>query len=192
MAAPWLVITATLEIPMLLDPDGPANSRVNRIHTRVVKQSMEQTLRRYHKELWPDHFEPGEQDKYKLTERKPVTDQIKKRRYGHTTKLVKTGRSRNNLVRRRWPVTLRGSAGAGVVTATMRMRLRKPIRTNKRASDGMSLRDILDELSRWAPDEEKTAAEWFGEFYADGINREIKSQRVRKRIGTQLAAMGVT
>ena len=185
------VLTAILELPEMLDPDGPANSRVNRIHSRAVKTSLRRTLGLHHKVRIPQHFRRDARHRYRYHERKRVTKRIKRKRYHSITDLVKTGATKRKMIAGFESIRVGGSTEGGTVTGTMRLRFPFPT-SNEWRGDGVTPDKMAEEIARFTDEETKQVANQFKAFYVDEINKNLTSRRVRKRIAGRLSRLGIT
>lgn len=180
--------TAFIEMPAMLDPQGAVNSRVNRVHARVVKNSLDKTLREHRRVNLQKHFQSGNRFRYSHAPRKSVTRIQKIKRGQGNVDNVKTRRTRNKMRRQITRIRKSGNVAGGAITATLSLKF--PVGF-KQKSGGITKKQIATEIGQWAPDEQRAMAEYFKRQYVRGINRELKSARVRRRFGARLAALGI-
>jgi hypothetical protein len=69
-----------------------------RDHNRVVKDALKAIIARHHKQHIPKHFERSAHGTYGYKQRSQKYIREKNRRYGSSTDLVKTGRSRQKML----------------------------------------------------------------------------------------------
>lgn len=95
-----------------------------RLHNRIVKEALRETLLGHQKKHTHRHFERRNKRLYAHAPRSKRYQERKRRKYGHNTDMVFTGATRQEMAGKEHKVTIGGTAEAKKkgITASYRMR----------------------------------------------------------------------
>lgn len=149
-----------------------------RHHNKIVREAMQKTAEKHHAKHVPDHFKATNRQRYKHAPRGERYKKYKVKRYGSRTDLVKTGRTKDWMTRA-YKIRIGGNAEAGTTKATLILtfpfkggtgRFKDP--TNFKAAQAQkTIMQMKGEIETFADDEKARLAEWFGEFYMQGVEK---------------------
>lgn len=179
-------------------PARPADMTQGRIHNRLVKEALRETMELHHSKHTRRHFQKGAKHLYAYAPRTRKYLASKRRKYGHTIDMLASGDTRRAMADKPVKVSIGGAAEGGKKGITATFKLKFPFagkvqenvrkRIKGRGSKGYvppRRRNILPqlkkEMERWAGDEVGWAIQEFQKRYMEKVNAwRGRRQRVRK------------
>lgn len=173
MPIPRLIVALEIPAPLI---DG---EEMERLHNRSARRAMRDTLLHHHKKRLPEHFKQTARHRYGYAARKPKYKAQKRRQFGSITDLVKTGRMRDQMLNAPPKPILTGSAGRGVLTGRILLRMR--LANIGRVGKGVTPADMKEEIEKILPNEEQESASLYGSTFTHEINEGIRRSRVIRK-----------
>jgi len=174
---------AVVELPeLMVAPKG----RIARVIAQATKEALRREMMFHHKRRIPDHFNRFRQRKYGYKDRSERTEAIKRQR--NQADLVKSGKTKREMTSKisiRFPRT--GQGGVSILGA---LRWPAGFRVNAAAAQGVTPQVMADEISRWTPREERTAADHVRDNFVEFLEKNL-SRRAKLKMKGQLTAIGV-
>lgn len=156
-----------------------------RLHNRYVKAAIRETMAEYHRKFTRKRFQLGASKRYDYRPRTRKYIDRKRKRHGHTIPMLFSGRTRKAIADAPAKLRIGGSAEGGKKLPTCTLFYRLPFSGGTGESRGKGsnrvVRQIIDELSRWAPDEVPWACEEFARRYMEKVSKwRGRRKRIRK------------
>lgn len=173
-------------VPLVsFDIPARAEDMTVRLHNRYVKEAIRETMAAYHKKYTRKRFQLGSSKRYGYAPRSRKYVDRKKKKKGHTIPMLYSGKSRDAIAGSPPKLRVGGSAEGGKKLPTCTLFYRLPFSGGTGESWGKDsnrvVRQIIDELSRWAPDEVPWACNEFLRRYMEKVNKwRGRRKRVRK------------
>ena len=140
-------------------------------------------LRSHKRVTTRQHFRRGNRQRYDHMQRKNSTLKLKRRLFGHTVDLVKTGESKRRALRERANVTHRGSLANRTLQSQYVLRVFRFKGGSKVHTDGVNLFQMELEVGQVAEAEVKKIGIWWLERYTKQFGKEMDaSPRLKKRL----------
>ena len=182
-------IEALIELPEMLDSGTAVSSRgrINRAHTKAVRQALFNAMAKHHRVRIPQHFNKYKQVKYQYKKRNPITLQKKVRR--DPADLVKSKRTKQSMTRK-MTIRMSGTAGSGKVTATGVMTWPPGFYNPDKGPINRAV--MNDEIASFTFQETMDVGDDFIKEYIRLIAEDLRSRRVSRRIKARvLSQLGV-
>ena len=160
----------------------PASQATDRLHRQIMKRTIRAVLLKHYAMFFRKHFERGNRSRYSHKPRHTQYRHRKKKKYGSTTDLVKTGSSQRHMTSQEPKIKIsRAGATKGWFKGTMAIRwpvLRddgSPMRTRgtKMTHTGVTWEQMNRELGNWHETEAKAAAKLYESLYLDDLQIEL-------------------
>lgn len=152
-----------IEVPSL------AEDMTKRNHNRFAKDALRDAMLQHFRRHIRKHFATRNRARYGHMPRAAKYQAYKRRRYGSAVDLVKTGASRDQIVRTVPQVRIGGAAAGGRKGLSGSYRLRFAWKggagRERPRRGGVTAAVMLAELARWADDEAREAQQRFHEGY---------------------------
>ena len=181
---------AVIDLPEMLDSHGSNRGRLNRAHTKAVRQALFNTMVKHHLTRIPDHFDRRKQTKYHYAKRHQITIQKKG---GHAPDIVGRRRQRTSTkenMTRKMTIRMSGTAASGSVTATGVMTW--PAGFFHPDKGKINRRVMNEEIAKFTLEETADVGDDFLKEYIRLITIELRTRRVsRKMKANVLSKLGV-
>ena len=184
-------IEALIELPEMLDSGTATSSRgrINRAHTKAVRQALFNAMVKHHKTRIPQHFNKYKQVKYQYKRRNPVTIAKKVRRGRDPADLVKSKRTKQSMTRK-MTIRMSGTAGSGKVTATGVMTWPPGFYFPDKGPINRAV--MNDEIASFTFQETMDVGDDFIKEYMRLITIDLRSRRVSRRMKARvLSQLGI-
>lgn len=182
---------AVLEFPTR--PEDMANGR---LHNRFAKESLREAMAWLHATTMARRFEPGASGRYGYAQRTPKYLARKRRKFGHSTDLVYTGKTRDRM-KRTYQTRIGGTGEGGDLKASLVMtfpfaeaaRAMAKARAAKSGKSAKIIRNartaqLAKELSTFTDKEVKDTSEFFNIQYAEKVGAwRGRRRRIRMKTG---------
>ena len=182
---------AVIDLPEMLDGTGTRRGRLNRAHSKAVRQALFNTMVKHHITRIPDHFDRNKQKKYNYEKRNPIT--IRKKAGYDPSDIVGRRRSRpstRQTMTQRMQIRISGTAANKSVTATGVMKW--PAGFFSPDKGKINRRVMNDEIARFTYEETMDVGEDFLKEYIRLITIELRTRRVSRLMKAQmLSKLGV-
>jgi hypothetical protein len=182
------MITPILEFKLPTMPDDMQA----RDHNRYVKKAVRETLLEHWRQHTRRHFQIGASSRYGYAQRSPRYNAEKKRQFGHTIPMLRTGKTRDKMAGSTPQLRIGGAAEGGKKGITGSYRLKFPFdaalqqnyrrrlgrRNNRPAAPRRNVMPQLRrEMEAWAADEIRLAARGFAQRYWQSVRNHRGGQR---------------
>lgn len=156
-----------------------------RLHNQYVKHSLRETMAEYHRRFTRKRFQLGASKRYGYAPRSKRYIKRKLKRKGHQIPMLYSGKTRKEIADTPPKLRVGGAAEGGKKLPTCTLFYRLPFSggTGKGwgADSNRIVKQIIKELSRWAPDEVPWACDEFLRRYMEKVNKwRGRRKRVRK------------
>lgn len=165
-----------LEVPAML-------VKSERIHNALVKRVFRTVIEHHHERRIPRHFQQSAHGRYGYADRSKRYRFAKQKRYGSSIDLVRTGRTRRQMISQR-QLTLGGQASTSGLKATLRLRFPFPGGTGRvRNSAGrqkVTIEQMAREIETIAADEMREIQQQIHDGYVVLVETDTSSrQRIK-------------
>lgn len=161
----------------------------DRVHNEISKKALREELEQHGKQRIRGHFEETARAKYGYKARNDKYRGYKRRRTGSLADLVFTGKSRSAMTKASGQKIRIGGTGAkGTLIGRLIMRFPFPGGTGRTKSGkprrGVTIQDMISELRRFTPQEEREIATGFRDRYLAKLRNTPAGRRRIKLTGS--------
>ena len=159
-----------------------------RLHKAIAKRSLRATLLDHYYRNFKRHFMRGNRSRYSHKERMPKYRHRRKKEFGSTTDLVKTGESKRYMTNQ-VPTVSTSYVMQGGLRGRMTIKWPPSMRTKaaRLADVGVNFEQMNKELETWANDEALRSTNLFYKLYVDDLRVELdRRPKLRKNYHKKL------